>query len=128
MIARRVPTSSRRLISNAAASRPLRRSTRELVIQLTRALTPAEPRSDGLQKAGARAVLVGPAGQAALPFEVAESKTRVPPLRPGTVSRTALVMRSRARCTFPLVPADAPPEYGKTTLLAQWAARDVRPF
>src|SRR3954468_7828631 len=128
MIARRVPTSSRRLISNAAASRPLGRSTRELVIQLTRALTPAEPRSDGLRKAGARAVLVGPAGQAALPFEVADSKTRVPPLRPGTVSRTALVNRLRAAGAFPLVLAVAAAGYGKTTLLAQWAARDVRPF
>jgi LuxR family transcriptional regulator, maltose regulon positive regulatory protein len=99
-----------------------------LVIQLTRALTPAEPRSDGLRNAGARAVLVGPAGQAALPFEVPDSKTRVPPLRPGTVSRTALVNRLRAAGAFPLVLAVAPAGYGKTTLLAQWAARDVRPF
>src|SRR3954468_9460608 len=91
MIARRVPTSSRRLISNAAASRPLGRSTRELVIQLTRALTPAEPRGDGWRRAGAGAVLVGPAAQAALPFEVADSKTRIPPLRPGTVSRQGVV-------------------------------------
>src|SRR3954470_1063252 len=128
MIARRVPTSSRRSISNAAASRPLGRSTRELVIQLTRALTPAEPRSDGLRKAGARAVLVGPAGQAALPFEVADSKTRVPPLRPGTVSRRSLFRRLRPAGAFPLVLAVAPAGYGKTTLLAQWAARDVRPF
>ena len=108
--------------------RPLGPFTRHLVIQLTRALTPAEPRSDGLRKAGARAVLVGPAGQAALPFEVADSKTRVPALRPGTVSRTALVNRLRAARAFPLVLVVAPAGYGKTTLLAQWAARDPRPF
>ena len=97
------------------------------MIQLSRALAPAEPRSAGLRKAGAKAVLVGPAARA-LPFEVAESKIRTPPLQGGAVSRTALVNRLRAAGAFPLVLAVAPAGYGKTTLLAQWAARDVRPF
>jgi LuxR family transcriptional regulator, maltose regulon positive regulatory protein len=63
-----------------------------------------------------------------LPFEVAEAKVGVPVLRPGLVSRTALANRLRANTTHPVVTVTAPSGYGKTTLLAQWAARDARPF
>jgi LuxR family maltose regulon positive regulatory protein len=59
---------------------------------------------------------------------VAESKLGVPALRPGLVSRTALVNRLRANIAFPVVAITAPGGYGKTTLVAQWAARDARPF
>jgi LuxR family maltose regulon positive regulatory protein len=52
----------------------------------------------------------------------------MPPLLAGTVSRTALVNRLRAAGAFPLVLVVGPAGYGKTTLLSQWAARDVRPF
>ena len=52
----------------------------------------------------------------------------MPPLRPGTVSRTALVNRLRALDAFPVVSVVAAAGYGKTTALAQWAARDARPF
>ena len=62
------------------------------------------------------------------PFEVDETKIQVPPLRPGTVSRTALVNRLRALDSFPVVSVVAAAGYGKTTALAQWAARDARPF
>ena len=48
--------------------------------------------------------------------------------RPGLVSRTGLVNRLRAARSFPLASIVAPSGYGKTTLLAQWAARDDRPF
>ena len=41
--------------------------------------------------------------------------------------RTALVNRLRASGA-PLVTVTAPAGYGKTTLLAQWEARDERPF
>jgi LuxR family maltose regulon positive regulatory protein len=61
-------------------------------------------------------------------LEVSESKIRVPPLRPGLVSRTALVNRLRASSAVPVVAISAPAGYGKTTLLAQWAGRDARPF
>jgi LuxR family transcriptional regulator, maltose regulon positive regulatory protein len=61
-------------------------------------------------------------------LDIAESKIRVPPLRPGLVSRTALVNRLRANGASPVVAITAPGGYGKTTLLAQWAARDARPF
>ena len=65
---------------------------------------------------------------ASLPFDVVESKVRVPDRGPETVPRTALVNRLRAAGAFPIVLVVAPAGYGKTTLLAQWAARDVRPF
>src|SRR5947199_7171773 len=62
------------------------------------------------------------------PFDVLESKVQVPALRPGTVSRTALVNRLRATTTVPVTTVVAPAGYGKTTLLSQWADRDSRPF
>jgi LuxR family maltose regulon positive regulatory protein len=63
---------------------------------------------------------------ASLPFDVVESKLHVPGLRPGVVSRTALVNRLRVVVDSPVVAVTAPAGYGKTTLLAQWAARDKR--
>jgi len=61
------------------------------------------------------------------PFDVVESKIHVPSLRSGTVSRTALVNRLRATAE-PIAIMTAPAGYGKTTVLAQWAVRDSRPF
>ena len=61
------------------------------------------------------------------PFDVVESKIHVPSLRSGTVSRTALVNRLRATAE-PIAILTAPAGYGKTTVLAQWAVRDSRPF
>lgn len=62
------------------------------------------------------------------PFEVIESKIQPPRLRAGAVSRTALVNRLRVAAWTPVMTVCAPAGYGKTTLLAQWAARDARPF
>jgi LuxR family maltose regulon positive regulatory protein len=59
-------------------------------------------------------------------FELVESKLRPPPARPGIVTRTALVERLLARSAAPIVCVVAPPGYGKTTLLAQWAQRKDR--
>ncbi len=58
-------------------------------------------------------------------FDLLESKFRPPAARPGIVIRTALVDRLLAART-PVIAVVAPPGYGKTTLLAQWAER-VRP-
>ena len=60
---------------------------------------------------------------------LAETKLH-PPLvrRKGLVPRTELVGRLQASRGIPLVSVMAPTGYGKTTLLAQWAAKDRRPF
>jgi LuxR family maltose regulon positive regulatory protein len=61
-------------------------------------------------------------------FEILRSKLDVPPSRPGLVERRALVDRlSRAR-NGRVVSVVAPPGYGKTTMLGQWAERDERQF
>ena len=73
---------------------------------------------------GALAAVASPAPS----FAVFESKLRAPALRPGLVSRAGLVNRLRAARTSRLATLVAPAGYGKTTLLAQWAARDERPF
>ena len=78
-------------------------------------------------RAGAKTVLVE-ADDAGLPFGVVAAKIRPPLLRPGAVSRTALVNRLRAGRSSRAVSVVAPGGYGKTTLLGQWAARDDRPF
>ena len=75
-------------------------------------------------KAATRLKLAPPAPT----FDFLESKIQVPPLRPGTVSRTALVNRLRATTSIAAATVAAPAGYGKTTLLAQWAARDNRSF
>src|SRR5512132_4500705 len=56
-------------------------------------------------------------------FELIESKLHPPWLRPGIVARTALVERLLAAPAGSVVCVVAPPGYGKTTLLAQWAQR-----
>jgi LuxR family maltose regulon positive regulatory protein len=61
-------------------------------------------------------------------FDVIESKLHAPLPRPGVVSRTALVNRLRVTQSFPVATVTAPAGYGKTTLLAQWSARDKRAF
>jgi LuxR family maltose regulon positive regulatory protein len=84
------------------------------------------PPSVALRDAGAKAVLVEP--ERRLPLDVIESKLTIPDVRRGSVSRTALVNRLRAAGAFPTVVVVAPAGYGKTTVLAQWAAKDARPF
>src|SRR6185437_2234968 len=57
-----------------------------------------------------------------LGFELSESKFHPPRARTGIVVRTALVRRLAAT-TAPVITVSAPPGYGKTTLMAQWAER-----
>jgi len=82
--------------------------------------------SVALQDAGAKAVLVE--REWSLAFDVIESKLAIPDVRRDSVSRTALVNRLRAAGAFPPVVLVAPAGYGKTTVLAQWAAKDARRF
>jgi LuxR family transcriptional regulator, maltose regulon positive regulatory protein len=56
------------------------------------------------------------------------AKLTVPVQRTGSVVRTALLTRLLAAEHQPVVSVSAPGGYGKTTLLAQWASRDARPF
>jgi LuxR family maltose regulon positive regulatory protein len=56
-------------------------------------------------------------------FELQESKLHPPWPGPGMVPRTALLKRLETAPTTRLLCVTAPPGYGKTTLLAQWAER-----
>jgi LuxR family maltose regulon positive regulatory protein len=64
----------------------------------------------------------------ALPFDIVLAKVRVPDVRPDTVHRAALVNRLRVARSRQLITVFGGAGYGKTTLLAQWAKRDGRPF
>jgi LuxR family maltose regulon positive regulatory protein len=57
---------------------------------------------------------------------VVEAKIRPPTLRQGLVARPALVNRLRREAP-PVVSVVGPAGYGKTTLVAQWAAAEPRP-
>ena len=57
-----------------------------------------------------------------LSFELPPSKFSPPAARRGVVTRTTLVERLTA-AQAPFITVVAPPGYGKTTLLAQWAER-----
>ena len=63
-----------------------------------------------------------------LGLDLLASKVRRPPVRPGTVPRPFLIERLRRADRGPIVSVVAPPGYGKTTLLAQWAERNGRSF
>jgi LuxR family transcriptional regulator, maltose regulon positive regulatory protein len=56
-------------------------------------------------------------------FELLESKLHAPAARPGIVARDLLINRLANGHATPLICVVAPPGYGKSTLLAQWAAR-----
>jgi LuxR family maltose regulon positive regulatory protein len=56
------------------------------------------------------------------------SKLRRPLMRPGTVRRSLLIERLARGDLRPIVSVVAPPGYGKTTLLSQWAERDGQSF
>jgi LuxR family transcriptional regulator, maltose regulon positive regulatory protein len=54
-------------------------------------------------------------------FELYASKLHRPPTRPGTIRRSALIKQLADGNPSPIVSVVAPPGYGKTTLLSQWA-------
>ena len=59
----------------------------------------------------------------------AQARTHRPSVRrKGIVPRAQLLARLQASRSVPLVTVIAPTGYGKTTLLAQWAAKDRRSF
>jgi ATP/maltotriose-dependent transcriptional regulator MalT len=68
----------------------------------------------------------GLSGSVLAPDQLLEWKLRVPSARPGIVWRAALVERLLASQAGPVVCVVAPPGYGKSTLLSQWAERTGR--
>ena len=56
------------------------------------------------------------------------SKIRRPQVRPGTVCRSLLIEQLMQGDSRAVVSVVAPPGYGKTTLLSQWAERDGQAF
>ncbi|HEY6276554.1 MAG TPA: LuxR C-terminal-related transcriptional regulator [Streptosporangiaceae bacterium] len=61
-------------------------------------------------------------------FDLTVSKLLRPLVRSGTISRSALVDRLADGNSPPIVSVVAPPGYGKTTLLSQWAQRNGQAF
>jgi LuxR family maltose regulon positive regulatory protein len=61
-------------------------------------------------------------------FDLIASKLRPPPVRSGTIRRPSLIERLAREDSRPIVSVVAPPGYGKTTLLAQWAERSNQAF
>ena len=66
--------------------------------------------------------------QAGRGYDLVTSKVRRPQVRPGMVHRPSLLERLARGDAGPIVSVVAPPGYGKTTLLAQWAERDGQAF
>ena len=67
-------------------------------------------------------------GDAVVTPDVDEAQPRRDGSAPWTVSRPALVNRLLAARDAPLAILVAPPGYGKTTLLSEWAEHDQRTF
>ena len=61
-------------------------------------------------------------------FDLVGSKFRRPLVRQGTVHRSSLIERLAQGDGRPVVSVVAPPGYGKTTLLSQWAERNGQSF
>ncbi len=61
-------------------------------------------------------------------FDLVASKLRPPPVRSGTIRRSSLLEQLMRDASCPIVSVVAPPGYGKTTLLAQWAADNRQAF
>ena len=87
----------------------------------------ARPASGRVRAAASRSGAVAEIVPAA-PFDFVASKVRAPAAQPDSVPRIGLVNRLRSMTSSSIVVVAAPAGYGKTTLLAQWAGRDERPF
>ncbi len=64
---------------------------------------------------------------AEIPFDLVEVKLAAPQTRPATIAKADVIARLSSS-PAPFATVVAPAGYGKTTLLAQWADADPRPF
>ena len=78
--------------------------------------------SDVRERAGRSSQAGGPV------FDLLASKLHRPVVRPGTVRHSPLIERLTRGKPYPIVSVVAPPGYGKTTLLSQWAERNGQAF
>jgi LuxR family transcriptional regulator, maltose regulon positive regulatory protein len=67
-------------------------------------------------------------GAGGLTFDLVASKLRRPPVRTGTIARSALIDKLAREGSGPIVSVVAPAGYGKSTLLSQWAERHGQAF
>ena len=67
-------------------------------------------------------------GASGLVLDLIASKLRRPLVRRGTVPRSSLIERLARGDRHPIVSVVAPPGYGKTTVLSQWAERNGQSF
>ena len=61
------------------------------------------------------------------PDPLLEARLQIPHRHSGTVRRTRLLRQLRSVPSRPVVSIVAPPGYGKTSLLVQWATEEPRP-
>src|SRR5262245_47524316 len=88
------------------------------------------PPPPGMSRAAGRSTR-GPADRPAVPPRARDSlvaaQLRIPHLRADRLARPDLVRRIEAAAERALLLVSAPPGFGKSTLLADWAGRSRRP-
>src|SRR5438477_9470069 len=72
--------------------------------------------------------VAGHRAQAGRGYDLVAARVRRPQVRPGMVCRSSLLERLARGDACPIVSVVAPPGYGKTTLLSQWAEHDGQAF
>jgi len=82
----------------------------------------------GMDESGARDWDSRPRQVRRSAFDLYASKLHRPPMRPGTVRRSSLIKQLVDSNPCPIVSVVAPPGYGKTTLLSQWAEANGQAF
>ena len=109
----------------AVRARP---SNHEGAVLATRLRSSAEPAANPSVKAAPARRRRGDHQRPAPAFELLESKLLPPQGRGGAVSREALIEVMEGAPAVPVVFLSAGAGWGKTTLLAEWAARSARSF
>lgn len=85
-------------------------------------------RPKGMRGSNLREKAARPKRTSGTVVDLVASKLVPPPTRPGTVRRSPLIERLSDVDPCPIVSVVAPPGYGKTTLLSQWAESNGQSF